>query len=367
MTRPITVTLSAAALQHNYKLLKERAANSKVFAVVKANAYGHGVEFTYRALREADGFATLELDSAVNLRRLGAKQPILLLEGFFSPDELEVIDLHRLTTAIHSSHQVSAIMGAELKHPVDVFIKINTGMNRLGLSDGPLRYALGMAATSKHFGEVTLMTHFASSDRGDGVAVPFAMFEHWEKTAKEIFGKKPFQSSVANSAAVLRHSQTHRDWVRPGIALYGASPFADASAESFGLQPVMTLTSEVIAVQSLERGDSVGYGGIYTAQKKMRIGIVACGYADGYPRHAAGDNEHGTPVLVAGKRTRTVGRVSMDMLMIDLTDMPNVQIGAPVTLWGAKQLSIDEVAHAAGTVGYELMCAVANRVKRVEA
>ncbi len=367
MTRPITVTLSANALRHNYKLLKERAANSKVFAVVKANAYGHGVEFVYRALRDADGFATLEIESAVALRRMGATQPILLLEGFFSPDELEIIDLHRLTVAIHSSHQVSTIMGAELKHPVDVFIKINTGMNRLGLNDGPLRYALGMAATSKQFGKVTLMTHFASSDRGDGVAVPYAMFEHWERTAKEeIFGAKPFEVSVANSAAVLRHSQTHRDWVRPGIALYGASPFADMSAESLGLQPAMTLTSEVIAIQSLERGDSVGYGGIFTAQKKMRIGVVACGYADGYPRHAAGDNEHGTPVVVSGKRTRTVGRVSMDMVMIDITDMPYVQVGAPVTLWGIKQLSIDEVAHAAGTVGYELMCAVANRVRRVE-
>ena len=365
MTRPITVTLSRTALRHNYALLKEKAPNAKVFAVVKANAYGHGVEFVYRALREADGFATLEIESALQLRRMGATQPILLLEGFFQPEELELIDVHRLTTAVHDSAQVSAIMGATLKQPVDVFLKINTGMNRLGLSDGSLRYALGMAASAKNFGNVTLMTHFAASDEPHGVAAPMMIFEQWEKTAKEIFGKKKFETSVANSAALLKHPQTHRDWVRPGIALYGGTPFADAPAVTMGLKPVMTLTSEVIAVQSLERGDSVGYGGVFVAHKKMRIGIVACGYADGYPRHAPGGNEHGTPIMVGGKRTRTVGRVSMDMIAVDITDLPHVQIGAPVTLWG-ETLPVDEVAQAAGTVGYELMCAVAARVKRVE-
>lgn len=365
MSRPTHITLSAAALRHNYALLKSRAPHSRAFAVVKANAYGHGVDFVAKALKDADGFATLEIESALRLRQLGITQPILLLEGFFSDDELPLLDRHRLTTAIHSTHQVSSIMKATLAHPLDVFIKINTGMNRLGFVDGGARHAIGMAAGGRNFGDVTLMTHFASADGKLGVAPAMRHFSEWEKVARDAFGAKPFQTSVANSAALLRYPETHRDWVRPGIALYGSSPFADETAESIGLQPVMNLESEIIGVQLLEPGDAVGYGGIYVAQKKMRIGIVACGYADGYPRHAPGDNKHGTPVLVGGKRTRTVGRVSMDMIMIDLTDIPQAKEGTSVRLWG-ENMPIDEVATAAGTVGYELMCAVANRVRRVE-
>jgi alanine racemase len=366
MSRPIRAQLSRSAIQHNYALLKSHAPDARVFAVVKANAYGHGLEFAAKALREADGFATLELDSAIKLREMGMTQPILMLEGFFGDEELAVLDRYRLTTAVPTSAQISAIMKAKLSHPLDVFIKINTGMNRLGFVDGGLRYALGMAAGSRNFGEVTLMTHFASADLKGGVAKPLKLFLHCEKIARETLGDKPFQVSAANSAALLRHPQTHGDWVRPGIALYGSSPFADETAHSLGLKPVMNLTSEIISVQTLERGDTVGYGGTFVAPKKMRIGIVACGYADGYPRHAPGDNTHGTPVMVGGKRTRTVGRVSMDMLMVDITEIAHAVIGTEVALWG-ESLSIDEVAHAAGTVGYELMCAVAPRVKKVEA
>ena len=205
------------------------------------------------------------------------------------------------------------------------------------------------------------MTHFASADREDGVATQLAKFEDIVKAAKPVFGRKRFGQSVANSAALLRFPETHRNWARPGIMLYGSSPFADVSAEWLGLKPVMALRSEIIGVQALDVGDSVGYGGVFTAKKKMRVGVVACGYADGYPRHAPGSNEHGTPVIVSGKRTRTIGRVSMDMLVVDLTDMPHVHIGAPVTLWG-EGLSADEVAAASGTVSYELFCALAPRV-----
>ena len=365
MTRPIRAQLSRSALQHNYALLKSHAPDARAFAVVKANAYGHGVEFVANALKGADGFATLEIDSAIALRQLGITQPILMLEGFFDEEELPIFDRHRLTTAVHQSAQISAIMQAKLNHPLDVFIKINTGMNRLGFTDGGLRYALGMAAGSKHFGEVTLMTHFANADSKDGIAKQLKEFLGCEKMARDIMGAKPFQVSAANSAALLRHPQTHGDWVRPGIALYGSSPFADDSAASLGLKPVMTLTSEIIAVQMLERGDTVGYGGIFVAPHKMRIGIVACGYADGYPRHAAGSNESGTPIVVGGKRTRTLGRVSMDMLCVDITDNPNAKEGTAVVLWG-EGMPIDEVAHAAGTVSYELLCAIANRVKKIE-
>jgi alanine racemase len=363
--RPIRALLSRSALKHNYGHLKSKAPTAKVFAVVKANAYGHGIEFVYKALKDADGFATLELDSALKLRKLGAQQTILMLEGFFGDDELPLFDLHQLTPAVHSSAQIGSIMNAKLKSPIDVFLKINTGMNRLGLTDGAVRYALGMAASAKNFGDVTLMTHFANADVKDGLVKPLKVFEEWEKVAKDVFGEKPFAASIANSAAMLRHPRTHRHWVRPGIALYGASPFADEPAATLGLKPVMSLMSEIIAVQMLERGDTVGYGATFTAKKKMRIGIVACGYADGYPRHAPGHNEQGTPVLVGGKRTRTVGRVSMDMIMVDLTDLAFANVGTPVELWG-EGLPIDEVAHTAGTVGYELMCAVAPRVPKIE-
>lgn len=365
MTRPIRATLSKSALQHNYALLKKKAGDARVFAVVKANAYGHGIDFAARALKDADGFATLELDSAVRLRDLGIRQPLLMLEGYFAEDELALFDRHQLTTAIHSTHQVGALMQAKLSRPLDVFLKFNTGMNRLGFTDGSGRHALGMAAGGKNFGDVTLMTHFANADLKDGVEAPMKQFAQWEKLARETFKSKRFEVSVANSAALLRHPSTHRDWVRPGIALYGSSPSADLDAGILGLKPVMTLESELIAVQALERGDTVGYGASFTAPRAMKIGVVACGYADGYPRHAPGDNENGTPVLVAGKRTRTVGRVSMDMITVDITEIPHAKEGTPVVLWG-ENMPIDDVAQAAGTVGYELMCAVANRVKKVE-
>jgi alanine racemase len=296
---------------------------------------------------------------------LGASQPILMLEGFFQDDELALFDRHRLTAVIHGTQQVSSLMQARLVDPLDVFIKFNTGMNRLGFTEGGARYALGMAAGGKNFGGITLMTHFANADLREGVAGPLKRFAAFERLARETLKDRPFQTSVANSAALLRHPATHRDWVRPGIALYGASPAADLDAAMLGLQPVMTLESEIIAVQAIERGESVGYGSTFTARHAMRVGVVACGYADGYPRHAPGGNELGTPVLVSGKRTRTVGRVSMDMLTVDVTDIPHAKEGTRVVLWG-ENMPIDEVARAAGTIGYELMCAVANRVKRVE-
>jgi alanine racemase len=365
MTRPIRATLSKSALAHNYALLKSKAPNARAFAVVKANAYGHGIDFAARALRGADGFATLELESAIRLRDLGITQSILMLEGFFHDDELALFDRHRLATSLHSTHQVSSLMQAKLAHPIDTFIKFNTGMNRLGFTDGGGRYALGMAAGGKNFGDITLMTHFANADLRDGIAEPLKRFAAWEKLARETMKGRAFNVSIANSAALLKHPNTHRDWVRPGIALYGSSPASDLDAAFLGLKPVMTLESELIAVQSIERGESVGYGGIFTAKHAMRIGVVACGYADGYPRHAPGSNEQGTPVLVGGKRTRTVGRVSMDMITVDITDIAHAKEGTGVVLWG-ENMPIDDVAKAAGTVGYELMCAVANRVKRVE-
>lgn len=381
MTRPIRAEISLSALAHNYGVAKATAPKSKVFAVVKANAYGHGLARAAKALKHADGFATLELESAIALRKMGIDSPILMLEGFFGEGELPVFANYKLTTAIRDLDTAKQLADADLKSPLDVFLKFNTGMNRLGLA-GPMQgFAMELAASHKNFGEVTLMTHFATADGPQGVAAQMSRFAAIVTQAKSAMGKKRFTQSVANSAALLRFQKTHLDWVRPGIMLYGSSPFSDRTAEEIGLRPVMTLRSEIIGVQTLEKGDTVGYGASYTAQGRMRVGIVACGYADGYPRHAPGTNETGTPVIVAGKRTRTVGRVSMDMLVVDLTDIPHAKVGSSVLLWGGgvagesegkgkvkgqSGLSADEVAQAAGTVAYELFCALAARVPVVE-
>jgi alanine racemase len=365
MTRPIRAEISVSALRHNYALAKSRAPNSQVFAVVKANAYGHGIERVARALPDADAFATLELDSAIALRKRGLAQPILMLEGFFGAAELPLYVQYRLMPAVRDLEQIKAIADAELAAPLDIFLKFNTGMNRLGLRGPMSGYAVNTAASHRNIGAVTLMTHFATADGKAGVTEQMRRFAEIVRDARVAFGNKGFRQSVANSAALLRYPETHRDWVRPGIMLYGASPFDDQSAAELGLKPAMALRSEIIAVQTLEPGEMVGYGGLYTAKKHMRIGVVACGYADGYPRHAPGGNAGGTPVMVSGKRTRTVGRVSMDMLCVDLSELPHVHNGAPVTLWG-EGLPIDEVAQASGTVGYELMCALAPRVPVID-
>lgn len=369
MTRPIVAEISVSALQHNYALAKNLAPRSKVFAVVKANAYGHGLAIVANALKHADAFATLEIDSAITLRKMGIDAPILMLEGFFGEKEIEIFANYRLTTSIRDLEAAKLLADATIHQPLDVFLKFNTGMNRLGLA-GPMQgFALALAATHKNFGAVTLMTHFATADGVEGISAQMRRFVDIVKQAKEIFARssvnKNFTQSVANSASLLRFQKSHLDWVRPGIMLYGSSPFDDRTAESLNLKPVMTLRSEIIGVQALEKGDAVGYGATFTAQKKMRIGTVACGYADGYPRHAPGSNAHGTPVIVSGKRTRTIGRVSMDMLAVDLTDIPHAKIGAPVCLWG-EGLPADEVATAAGTISYELFCAINQRVPIVE-
>ena len=368
MTRPLRAEISASALRHNYHFAKRLAPQSQVFAVVKANAYGHGLERVARALHDADAFATLELDSAAALRKLGFEQPILMLEGLFAKDEIPLYCQHRLMMTVHSDVQMDMLSQQRPAIPLTVFLKMNSGMNRLGFPadryPGELRKAEALQQKGV-VGDLVLMTHFASADGPDGVGDALKRFVDAVYAANGSL----LQRSTANSAATLRYPETHFHWVRPGIMLYGSSPFADQSAAELGLNPVMTLRSEIIGVQTLERGDKVGYGGVFTAKKRMRVGVVACGYADGYPRHAPGGgpdvSQHGTPVLVGGKRTRTVGRVSMDMMVADITDMPHVHIGAPVTLWG-EGLPADEVAHAAGTVAYELFCAVAPRVKMVD-
>lgn len=356
--RPLTATIDSAAFAHNLGVVRAHAGGARVLAVVKANAYGHGLARAARALGAADGLGLIEIDAAVRLREGGYARRLVLLEGLFETGELAAAARSDLSIVVHGEEQLRMLDEAPANARFDVLLKLNTGMNRLGFPLGQAAAALAALRAHRAVREVTLMTHFAAADEARGVDWQFESFS-------ALAAGHGLPGTLANSAAVLRHPQTHVDWVRPGIMLYGGSPFADASADSLGLKPAMTLESEIIAVQELLPGDRVGYGGSFEACKAMRIGVVACGYADGYPRHAPGFSDRSTPIVVAGRRTSTVGRVSMDMLCADLSDIPQARVGSAVTLWG-EGLSADEVAASAGTISYELLCALAQRVPQLE-
>ena len=352
--RPLLATIDSSALKHNLAVVRRHAPRSRVLAVLKANAYGHGLLRTAAALSGADGFALLELEDAVRLREAGFGQRIVLLEGFFDPGELDVLARHSLAPVVHRMDQVAALDALPEGAKLDVLLKVNSGMNRLGLAPREFPQALERLRASGRIGEITLFTHFADADEARGVA--------WQlERLRGLPGYDSLPVSLANSAAILRYPETHRDWVRPGIMLYGCSPFPEGVGADSGLKPVMTLESRIIAVQGLQAGDEVGYGGMFRAERAMRVGVVACGYADGYPRHAP----TGTPIRVADRMTRTLGRVSMDMLCADLTELPDAGVGSRVVLWG-EGAPVERVAAAAGTVGYQLLCMVAPRVRIVE-
>jgi len=355
MPRPIRASISLGAMAHNLSIARTHAAGAKLWAVIKANGYGHGLRRAAEGLVGADGYALLDFEEAIRLRLAGVEKPILLLEGFFSAQDLALVCQYRLTPVVHSAAQIEMLAKTPLAAPIDAYLKVNSGMNRLGFTLDGVRPAWNALEANPQVRGVTLMTHFADADGASGVEAQLAWFN--EMVAP--FAGAP--RSLANSAALLRFPQTRADWVRPGIMLYGCSPFADRSAIELELKPAMTLKSEIIAVQRLQRGERVGYGFTYEAAGEMTLGVAACGYADGYPRHAPS----GTPVLVGGVRTRTVGLVSMDMICVDLTGIPGARIGAPVTLWG-EGLSADEVAASAGTLSYELLCALAPRVPVLE-
>lgn len=355
MPRPIRAAISAAALAQNLTVAKRHAEAAKVWAVIKANAYGHGLERAARALEAADGFAVLDFQEAARLRVAGVTKPILMLEGFFKPADLPLAHQYGLTPVIHNPEQVEMLKRTALAGVIDLYLKVNSGMNRLGFGVESLRPAYNALRMHRQVRNLTLMTHFADADGAAGIKAQLDWFNELTRPFEEQ------QRSLANSAALLRFPEARGDWVRPGIMLYGGSPFADRSAEQLGLKPAMTLTSEIVATQHLQPGERIGYGFSYEAVGELTIGVVACGYADGYPRHAP----TGTPVLVNGKRTRIVGRVSMDLLTVDISDIPEAYIGTPVTLWG-EGLSADEVAAASGTVSYELLCKLTARVPVAE-
>jgi alanine racemase len=359
MPRPIQALIHAHALAHNLARARQAAPDARVWAVVKANAYGHGIERAFAGLRGADGFALLDLAEAERLRALDWRGPILLLEGCFEPRDLELCSRLDLWHVVHCAEQIDWLAAHKTLRPHRVFLKLNSGMNRLGFRPEAFRGAWARLDALPQAGEISLMTHFSDADGARGIAHQVAVFA---ATTHDLPGER----SLANSAAVLRHAAeagVAADWVRAGILSYGSAPdFPAHDAAHWGLQPAMSLRARVLATQTLAAGDTVGYGSSFTAPGAMRIGIVACGYADGYPRHCP----TGTPVLVDGVRSATVGRVSMDMLAVDLTALPGAGTGSEVTLWGRAStgavLPIDEVAQAAGTIAYELMCALAPRV-----
>lgn len=350
MARPLVAQLSLPALRANLTRARELAPTAQVFAVVKADAYGHGLMRVLPALADADGLALVEFDAALALRVAGYARRILLLEGFFTAEELREIAERRIAVVVHSEAQLRILERSRLAKPIEVFIKINTGMNRLGIAPSDVVRTVERLNNCASVAVLRLMTHFARADEDEGIAAPLAIFN-------AACRGMPYPRSLANSAGVVRYDEVGGEIVRPGIMLYGASPYVSESAESIGVRPVMTLRSEIIAVQNIGAGETVGYGGAFTATRACRIGVVACGYADGYPRIAP----YGTPVLVQGKSARMAGRVSMDMLTVDITDLPEANVGSPVVLWG-DGLPVDDVARAASTVGYELLCAVTRRV-----
>ncbi|MFC4931099.1 alanine racemase [Massilia sp. GCM10023247] len=361
MPRPLCATIHLDSMQHNLGRARACTLDAKVWAVVKANAYGHGLERGMRGFAQADGLALIETENALRLRELGWVKPILLLEGIFDASDVSLLAEHNINSTVHSLEQIKMLEYTQLYRPIDVHLKMNTGMNRLGFKPEAYAAAYKRLRAIPGVRHITLMTHFANADELEHprLAIP-EQVRRFCAGAEGLEGER----SLSNSGGVLHQAvlqaELQNDWVRPGIMLYGGTPGGRSAAE-FGLRPTMTLSSEIIAIQDLVAGDTVGYGSRFEASGPMQVGVVACGYADGYPRHAP----HGTPVIVDGVRTTVVGRVSMDMMTVDLTPIPNARIGSKVTLWG-DGLPIDEVAAASGTIGYELMCALAPRVRVTE-
>lgn len=355
MTRPLRARIDLTALRYNFRLARLAAPESRCMAVIKANAYGHGAISVAHALGETDAFALASVEEAMQLRAAGVRQPLVLLEGIFSADELETVVQQWLEPVVHSPEQVDMLERGKVRGPLHLWLKVDTGMHRLGVSpaqvDG-LRRRLS-TLVNRQGGSVRLMSHLACADLPDHPAndAQLAMFLTLQSAGLE--------RSFANSAALLSRPDMQFDWVRPGIMLYGASPFDPAAQRDTALRPVMTLTSELIAVYRRNKGESIGYGATWTCPEAMPVGVVAAGYGDGYPRHAPS----GTPVLVDGRPAPLVGRVSMDMICVDLRGHPDAGVGTPVQLWG-EGLPVELIAEHAGTISYELLCNVTPRVPR---
>lgn len=356
MSRPAIAQIRLDAFRHNYRVAKQLH-GGKALAVVKANAYGHGAVKCAQAIaNEADGFAVAAIEEALQLRAAGIQNPILLLEGFFEATELPLIVQHDLWIVVHADWQAEVLLNAELAKPVQVWLKMDSGMHRVGLS--PSAFAKAYAALKNHENvtNLVLMTHFANADNlhSNHTEQQVALFKNTIAACADT----TTALSLSNSAAILAWPLAHGDWSRPGIMLYGADPLL---TDMHVLRPVMQLISRIIAIQSVKKGEAIGYGSIFTAKRDTRIGVVACGYADGYPRSASPESGITAPAAVNGMMTQVIGRVSMDMLFVDVTDIADAQVGSAVELWG-DTVSANLVAKAAGTIAYELFC----NVKRVQ-
>lgn len=355
MTSCVTrAVIDLSACRHNLSVAKQFAPDSKCIAIIKANAYGHGMVNIAKALNDADAFGVARIGEAIQLREAGITSPILLLEGFFSEEELSLVREHKIDTVIHSESQLQ-LLDKSSGEAISVVLKIDSGMHRLGFAPEEIKTISQQLEKNTNINQpLKFMTHFSNADD-----------KHDDKTLKQIdvFYRSIDdvtynEISIANSAGILGWPQSHAEWNRPGIMLYGVSPFINAKAEDHNLKPVMTLSSQIISIKSVKKGEAIGYGGTYICEKDMTIGIVAVGYGDGYPRHA----KTGTPVLVNGKRCSLLGRVSMDMICVDLSEQTNPAVNDPVVLWG-EDLPIEEIAASSETIGYELLCSVTQRVE----
>ena len=354
MTRPARACIDLTALKHNFNRVKQAAPGSRVMAIIKANAYGHGLLDVARSLADADAFGVAMLEEAIALREAGFDRRIVLLEGAFDAGEFMLISGYRVDVVVHHRSQLEMLEQARLARPLDVWLKLDTGMHRLGF---PPAAVADVVQRLKHVGQVGsifFMSHFACADEQDHPSARDQL-QRFHEATDDLAGER----SLANSAGILGWPAARFDWVRPGIMLYGSSPLSGATARQLDLHPVMTLETRLIAVNEHRQGEAVGYGGDWVCPESMPVGVAAIGYGDGYPRHLPS----GTPVLVNGRPAALAGRVSMDMVTIDLRSMPEAAVGDTVTLWG-RGLPVDDIAGRAGTIAYELLCGISARVSR---
>ena len=369
----ITATIRTDALRHNLAMAREAAAHSRVMAVIKANAYGHGASAVAAALHEADAFAVARLEEALQLRQSGIAQPIVVLSELLDAEKIEACAEHDLQPVVHDLAAVETLLAKHVTRrlgkvvetvgahsgrcALTLWLKVDTGMHRLGVAPDDCERAYRQLVACPHVDEVRVMTHFSSADEADDAGVTDGQINQLSRATSNLSG---IQKSLANSAAVLAHKRSHAEWIRPGLMLYGADPLAKANDLSARLRPVMQWHSRVIAVHEIAAGEVVGYNGTWRSERRSRIGTIACGYADGYPRHA----RNGTPVAVDGNIVPLAGRVSMDTLTVDLTDHPGAGIGSTALLWG-DQLPAERVAECAATIPYQLFTAVGGRTRFV--
>lgn len=357
MTRPSRVVIDKQALKHNLQRVRELAPNSKTMAIIKADAYGHGLVRVANTLGEADAFGVACLEEAEQLRTASITTPIVLLEGPHKAVDLTSIVQLQLEIVVHNEFQLAILEQATLDEPLQVWVKIDTGMHRLGFPLDDVSNILNRIAQCKNIKpSFRLMTHLATANELNN-----PLTQQQLENFKQVCGGLEAEKTIANSAAVIAFPEAHADWNRPGLMLYGVSPMVDKHAHELRLKPVMTLESELISIQKLRKGEPVGYGATWRCPEDMPVGVVAAGYGDGFPRHA----KSGTPVLVNGVRCALIGRASMDMLTIDLRSQPQAEIGDRVVLWG-ESLPVEEIAQHADTIPYELLCGVHKRLEFIE-